>query len=265
MGARAIWKGVLRFGSTAVPVKFYAAVRDRKVHFRLLHKKDHVPVSQKMVNPKTGEVVPYEDIHRGYETEDGAIVLLTREELESLEPEPSREIAVTRFVDPGRINHQWYDRPYYMGPDTDPEAYLAFAKALEVEKKEGFARWTMRKKRYIGALRAENGCLKMITLRHAGEVIQASELPRPEGRALDQQEIRMAEQLVRALEGDFDPTAYRDEYRERVQAFVKTKARGGTVEFKKIEEKKPKVVSLTDLLKQSIRQAREEKKERKIA
>jgi DNA end-binding protein Ku len=266
MGSRALWKAVIRFGSIAVPVKLYSAVQERAVHFRLLHEKDHTPVTQKMVNPNTGEVVPYEEIRRGYETKEGEIVLLEKEELEALEPPPSRDIEVLHFVDPGLISHQWYDRPYYLGPDTDPERYFALAESLEQGRMEGFARWTMRKKRYIGALLAEGGYLKMITLRFAEEVVRAADLPRPEGRPLARQELQMAEQLIRALEGDFNADDYRDEYRDRVRALVETKARGGRVELKRVREKKPKVVSLADLLKQSIERAHGEgAKERKIA
>lgn len=260
MAGRAIWKGVVRFGSIAVPVKLYSAVEDRKVHFRLLHQKDQIPVSQRMVNPISGKDVPYEDIRRGYQTDEGDIVLLEKDELQTLEADASRDIDITRFVDPARINHQWYDRPYYLGPDALRGGYFALAKALEEAQKEGLARWHMRKKSYIGALRGENGYLKLITLRYAGEVVDASELPRPEGRALEKQEVRMAEQLVRALAGDFNPAEYRDQYGDRVREFVETKARGGTVTFQKIAEKNPKVVSLSDLLKQSIEQAAEEKK-----
>lgn len=147
-----------------------------------------------------------------------------------------------------------------MGPDNDFESYFAFAKACEEHKLEGLARWNMRKKRYIGALRAESGYLKIITLRYPEEVVDASELPRPSGRPFEKQEMRMAEQLVSALEGDFNPEEYRDEYRQRVMEFLEKKAKGGTVKFRKVEEKKPKVVPLSDLLEKSLHLAAKEKK-----
>jgi DNA end-binding protein Ku len=100
----------------------------------------------------------------------------------------------------------------------------------------------------------------MITLRHAGEVIDASELPRPKARSLEKQEIRMAEQLVHALEVKFDPAAYKDEYRNRVMELIQTKARGGKMEFKKPKKRKAEVVSLADMLERSVRKAREERK-----
>jgi len=259
MTARAIWKGMIRFGMISVPVKFFSAVEDRKVHFRLLHSNDHAPIKQRMVNPRTGKPVPYEEILRGY-LGNGEIVVLEDQELEAIKPEQSREIEIARFVEPGLIRHQWYDRPYYLGPDGISESYFALAKALESTNKEGFARWTMRKKAYIGALRVESGLLMMITLRHAREVIDASQLPRPKTRSLEQQEIRMAEQLVRALEGDFDPESFKDQYRIRVMDLIETKARGGKPEFKKPKKRKAEVVSLTDMLKRSVRKIKEERK-----
>jgi DNA end-binding protein Ku len=266
MAARAIWKGNLTFGSVSVPVKFYAAVEDRTVHFRLLHEKDKTPVARQMVHPGTGEPVPREEMRRGYVDEErGAVVLLEERELEELEPNAGREVSVRGFLDAGRIGPAWYDRPYYLGPDGNARAYRALAEALERSGKEGFCRWTMRRKTYIGALRAENGLLEMITLRFAAEVIDASRLPRPEGRELSRKERDMARQLVGTLAGDFDPEAYRDEYRERVLALIRTKARGGRVRLKKPEERKAEVIPLSDALKKSIQQAGKGKKEKRVA
>ena len=260
MAARAIWKGIIQFQKIAVSVKFFSAIEDRKVHFRLLHQKDHTPVVQKMVNPATGDPVPFEEIRRGYETDQGDIILLEEEDLQSLEPESSRIIEIIRFVDPDRIDHQWYDRPYHLVPDTNAESYFAFARALENREVEGVARWSMRKKNYIGALHGAKGFLQMITLRHSKEVIAASELPRPEGRAMEKQELKMAEQLLRALEDSFDPAAYKDEYRQRVLELVEIKARGGKMRFEKPAKRETKVISLQNLLKQSVRRAKEERK-----
>jgi len=253
MAARAIWKGVIRFGSVEVPVKLYSAVQDRNVHFRLLDAKKKTPVSQRMVNPDTGQPVPHEEIRRGWATDDGAFVVLEADELAELEPEPSRGIEVTRFLDPAKINHQWYDRPYFLGPDGDEEAYAALVRALEKEGREGVARWVMRKKEYAGALRVVAGRLMLITLRSAEEVVPASALEPPQGRALDARELKMAEQLVDALSGDFDPAEYRDEYRDRVHEFVAKKAKGGSVQVKKFRPKKQVADSLADVLEASVK------------
>ncbi len=259
MSARAIWKGEISFGGVSVPVRFYSAVEDRKIHFRLLHEPDRTPVEQRMVDPRNGKPVPGEQIRRGVETDTGEIVMLSEEELEGVVPEASREIEITRFMRQGKISYQWYDRPYYLGPDGGNENYMALAWALEKERKEGVARWTMRKKRYVGALNGENGRLKLITLRYAGEVIDAGAIPRPEGREFEPMELQMAGQLVDALTGDFEPAAYRDEYQHRVRELINTKALGNVYRFEKPKRRRPETASLADTLEQSLAGIRKQK------
>lgn len=256
--ARAIWKGVIRFGDVEVPVKLYSAVQDRTVHFRLLHEETLNPVKQRMVDPVTGKDVPYEEVRRGFELEDGVFVVLDDEELAELEPEKSRDIEVTRFLNPEVITHEWYDRPYHLGPDGNTEDYYALTEALEKQGKEGLAHWSMRNKEYSGALRAVDGHLMLITLRHAGEVVPASALERPGGRAPDPRELKMAEQLVSALEDELDLTAFRDEYRDRVLELVEAKAEGKTIEFRE-PEKRRAAGDLAATLEASIQAAKERK------
>src|SRR6185436_16506984 len=143
MAARAIWKGVVKLGKAEVPVKLYSAVTDKSIHFRLLHKTDHEPVKQQMVNPETGEPVSFEEIKKAYPITRGAMVVLDKEELDKILPEASRDIEVTRFVDPEDIDHRWYDRAYYLGPDHSSEHYFALADALAKKGKEGVAQWVM--------------------------------------------------------------------------------------------------------------------------
>jgi DNA end-binding protein Ku len=256
--ARAIWKGVIRFGDVATPVKLYSAVQDRGVGFRLLAADTLQPVKQRMVNPVTGDVVPYDEIRRGYEVEEGVFVVLDEEELAALQPDPSRDIEVTRFLDRSAIDHPWYDRPYHLAPDQDTEAYYVLTEALERQGKEGLARWTMRNKAYVGALRAEDGHLMLITLRRAEEVIPASALEPPAGREPDPKELAMAEQLVAALQDEFDPDQYRDEHRERVLELVAAKAEGKTVEFRQPARRRAEG-DLAASLEASIQAARERK------
>ncbi len=256
--ARAIWKGVIRFGDISAPVKLYSAIQDRSVRFRLLNEETLSPVSQRMVNPVTGDVVPHDQIRRGFEVEPGVFVVLEDDELESIQPEKSRDIEVTRFVESSAIDHQWYDRAYHLGPDEDVESYYALAAALEDSGKEGIVRWAMRNKEYVGALRGEEGRLLLITLRRADEVIPASALEPPAGREPDPKELAMAEQLVSALADEFDPTDYRDEYRDRVLELIEAKAEGKTLRLRKPTERQ-EADDLTTSLEASLRAAKERK------
>ena len=259
MSARAIWKGLLRLGDDSVPVKLYSAVTDRTVHFRILEKSTLMPVKQKMLNPETGQEVSRADMKRGYELERGVYVLLSEEDLRKAEPKESRDIELTRFVPAAAISQEWYDRPYYLGPDAnDSTVYFSLAQALANQKCEAIAHWVMRKKRYVGALRSEGGYLMLMTLRLAEEVISADQLPQPAGRAPDPKELKLAEQLVSALEGQFRPEDFPDEYRERLMKFIEAKAHGQHPKLKVVARKEP-TQSLAANLAVSLNMAKKQK------
>ena len=251
MTARAIWKGELKLDSTRVPVKLYSAIQDRTVRFHILDEKSKTRVKQHMIESESGKEVPAEEIKKAFEVEPGTFVILEPEELEELAPEPSREIEITQFVPPKKIPPEYYDRPYYLGPDGDQAAYFALAEALKKKNKEGVARWVMRKQPYVGALRAADDHLVLLTLRHTEEVLCAKDLPRPAGRAPDKKELSMAKQLVELLKGEFDPKEYKDEYRARVMEFVEKKAKGHKPKLHLVKTKR-KTTALNSVLAKSI-------------
>lgn len=259
MAARAIWKGDLKLGTTTVPVKLYSGVADRTIHFHILDDKHLMRVKQHMVSPDSGDEVATEEIQKGYELEPGIFILVTGEELEALQPQPSRDIEITEFVPPEAISQQWYERPYYLAPDGDVKAYFALVEALANRNREGIAHWVMRNKAYVGALRAEGDYLMLVTLRNAEEVISARDLPKPGGRAPTQKELAMARQLITLLEGEFDAADYKDDYRERVMEFIKKKAKGKAPRLHAVKSKR-KPSSLDSVLRKSLQSLRKEKR-----
>lgn len=259
MAARPIWKGELKISSTKIPVKLYSAVEDRTVRFHVLDDRHLMRIKQHMIDPDNGEEVSSEEIQKGYEVEPGKFVILTDEDLESLKPQPSREIEITEFVPPEQISQQWYERPYYAGPDGDEEAYFALAEALANRKREGVAHWVMRNKAYVGALRSQDGHLILVTLRNASEVISAQDLPKPAGPAPTQKELNMAKHLVSMLEGEFNPADYKDEYRARVMEFIARKAKGHAPKLRAVRSTR-KTGSLDSLLAKSLESLRKGKR-----
>ena len=251
MAARAIWKGVVKIGGTKIPVKLYSAVEDRTVRFHVLDDRHLMRIKQHMVDPDTGDEVSNEEIQKGYELEPGRFVILSEDELESLKPEPSREIEITEFVPPEQISQQWYERPYYLAPDGDQKNYFALAEALAKREVAGVAHWVMRNKTYVGVLRAENGYLFLVTLRNAGEVISARDLPKPAGPAPNAKELAMAKTLVSMLAGEFNAADYKDEYRERVMEFIERKAKGKAPRLRAVKSK-AKTGSLDSILAKSL-------------
>ena len=259
MAARAIWKGELKINSTKVPVKLYSAVQDQTVRFHILDQKSKTRVKQHMVEPDSGKEVPADEIQKGFEVQPGTFVILDKEELAKLEPEASREIEITQFVPPSQIPPEYFDRPYYLGPDGDQAAYFALAEALQKKEREGVVRWVMRKQPYVGAIRSVDDYLMLFTLRNAEEVLSAKDLPKPSGRAPDKKELAMATQLVDLLKGEFDPKEYKDEYRERVMEFVEKKAKGHKPRLHLVKSKR-KTAALDKVLSKSIEALKKQKK-----
>jgi DNA end-binding protein Ku len=250
MAARSMWKAEIKIGSTKIPVKLYAAIADRKVRFHILDK-HKTRVKQHMVTEEDRDEVPNNEIQKGYEIEPGKFVILEEEDLKSLVPEASREIEVSGFIATEKISQQFYERPYYLGPDGNVKDYFALAEALGKQEKEGIASWVMRNKAYSGVLRADDGYLMLYTLRPAEAVIEAKELPKPAGRAPTQKEVAMAKHLISLLEGEFVASDYKDEYRERVMEFVKKKAKGHAPRLRAVKAKR-QTTSLDSVLEKSI-------------
>jgi DNA end-binding protein Ku len=220
-----MWNGKLAVGKLGIDVKLYSAVEDAAVHFHLLHAKDHERVEQHMLNPKTGELREGDQIHKGYQVERGTFVLLSPAELAKLDPPASKAIEVYAFAPSTELAPVWYERPYYLGPSGKSPEYFALAKVLSERGLVGLARWVMRKHSYHGALRAQGDYLTLSTLHSVEEVVAAPRVT-PAPRAADPKELAMAEQLVAALAGEFDPSEFKDEHRERVLELIKAKARG---------------------------------------
>jgi DNA end-binding protein Ku len=251
MSARAMWKGVLRLGSSQIPVKLYSAVQDRTVHFHILESKSEARVRQQMVAPQTEQEQPDRDVQKGYEIEPGTFVVVKPKELQTVEPPPSRDIVPLAFVPADKIGPQWYERPYYLAPSEDPSSYFALVDALENRKRAGIAQWVMRKRQYYGALCPVQGSLVLIAMRNSEEVLSPRELPAP-GRPPDSRELPLAEQLIKALEDEFHPEEFHDEYRERVQTFLDQKAKGRAPKLKAVRPKKPPE-SVLDALAASLK------------
>jgi DNA end-binding protein Ku len=264
MAPRAIWKGLLKIGSSEIPVKLYSAVEDRKVHFHVLQGETKSRVKQQMV-AETGEAIAKQEIRKGYEVEPGTFVVIADEELEKLKPPESREISTTRFVPQSSITNEWYERPYYLGPDGDgdnEEKYFALVESLKNHDVVGVVRWSMRGKAYVGLVTVEADHLLLVKTRYSEEVL-TQDLSAPSGPPLDEKELRMANELVSALDGEFNPDEFHDDYRERVLTFVEAKAKGKHPRLPAIKEHKASG-SLDDQLARSLA-ALKRGREKKIA
>lgn len=256
--ARAIWKGVIQLGKHEVGVKLYSAVQDRTVHFHMLHRKDDAPVEQHIVRKDTGKDVPRGDIRKAFALSRTSAVILEPDELETLVPPESRDIELLRFIPPAALGDQWYDRPYYLGPDEEEDGYFSLVHALERKKVVGVARWVMRKKRYVGALSTLDGYLTMSTLRRADQVLSFSGIEPARTAAPNANEMKLGQQLVESIAADFDPQLWQNDYRQRLNQLIAAKARGEKLERHVPKKRRPQA-SLADSLRASIAAAKEKK------
>lgn len=258
MAARAIWTGNLDLGKQRVGVKLYSAVEDRTVHFHLLHAKDRAPVQQHIVRKDTGKDVPKDEMRKAYALDRSTAVILQADDLEKLVPPESRDINLCRFVPRTAIGDQWFDRPYYLGPDKDDEDYFALAAALEQKQVFGIMRWVMRKKRYVGALSSLNGYLVMTTLRRAEQVLSFSGVQPAKTSAPGASELKLAQQLVDSISADFDPQLWHNEYHDRLCKLIAAKAKGEKLEPVRKKKAAPQR-DLAATLRASIAAAKEKK------
>jgi DNA end-binding protein Ku len=255
--ARAIWTGSISFGLLNVPVRLYSAVSRKSVSFRELRAGDSSRIRHRRVAEADGEEVPYEEIVKGYEIAPEQYVVLTRDELEELDPQKTKAIEIQDFVDLDEIDPIYFDHPYYLGPDKGAEkAYALLVKAMSDSNKVAIARFVLRNRENLAAIRPMGKVLTMATMRFADEVVSPDELGDvlPEqGRKLERREVEMAGQLIESLSGEFDPEKYRDEYREELLALIERKARGEEIVAAVSEEPKPtKAPDLMAALEESL-------------
>src|SRR5947207_7434258 len=247
---RAIWSGTISFGLLNVPVKLYSAVARKQVSFRELRASDKSRIRHRRVAESDGEEVPYEEIVKGYEIGAEQYVILTREELEEMDPKKTRAIEIQDFVDLEAIDPIYFDHPYYLGPDKGSErAYALLARAMADRGRVAIARFVLRNREHLAAIRSTGEVLAMATMRFPDEVVSPDDLDGivpDEVEEPQERELEMAAALIDQLSSDFEPDRYRDEYREELLALIERKARGEELVESVSEE--PKATKAPDLM-----------------
>jgi DNA end-binding protein Ku len=260
--ARSIWTGSLSFGLVNIPVKLVTAVREERVAFHLLHDQDKVRLKQKMVCPEDGKEVHREHMVKGYEISPDRYVIVQDSELEAAAPKSSRIIEISDFVNLSDIDPVYFDRAYYLLPAEHAEkAYRLLGEAMENTGKVGIAKFTMRSKEYLAALRPSDGVIVLETMHFSNEVTPASKLDEaPREVKVDTRELHMAEKLIEGLSTEFKPEQYHDEYRQRVLELVQKKAHGESVVSQpKHAARETRAADLMAALEASLSKARNKK------
>lgn len=260
---RAIWSGSISFGLVNIPVKLYSAVRRKTVHFNQLDLRTGARVKQKRVDAETGEEVPWDQIVKGYELDSGAYVTISDDELAALDPKAVRTIEIEEFVDLSSIDPIFYDSAYFLAPDKSSKPYALLSRAMEEEGKVGIARFVLRTKQYLAAIRPSDGRLLLSTMVYADEINDPAtidELDTVIDVDISAKELAMASQLVESLSAEFEPDRFRDTYRESVLELIEKKAAGVAVVAPVSQVEPDKVIDLMAALEASVAAAKDARK-----
>jgi DNA end-binding protein Ku len=230
--ARSIWTGAISFGLVTVPVKLYSAVNRKTVRFHQLSGKTGVRISQRRVDPTTGDEVAYEDIVKGFELTPDRYVVVEPGELETLQPKKTKTIEIEDFVELADIDPIYYDHPYYLAPGTGgAKPYRLLLDAMRETGRVAIARVVIRQKEALVALRPmrDDHVLGMSTMLFPDEIVDPDNIDEL-GAAAEVEttgrELDIAKQLIESLAGPFDPDKYRDTYRQDVLDLIERKAAG---------------------------------------
>lgn len=249
---RAIWKGAVSFGLVSVPVKLYAATESHDVSFRQVHAKDGGRIKYQRVCSIDGEEVPYSEIAKGYETEDGEMVVLDEDDLSELPSTSSREIAVEKFVPSDQIDPMLFEKSYYLEPEkSGAKPYALLRQALLEADRMAVVTVALRQRTTVAVLRVRDDVIVLQTMMWPDEV-RTPDFNVETGEVKDA-EVKMARMLVETLAGDFDPSEFEDDYAEAVEAMVRTKIEGGEVKRTPTSTKSSgEVVDLLAALQRSV-------------
>lgn len=252
---RPIWTGAISFGLVNVPCRLFSAVSQKEVRFHQLHKKDGGRIRMKRFCSIDGKEVAYEDIIKGYEVSPDQYVEITPEELEKFDPKASKAIDIEDFVKEDQVDPIYFDHPYFVGPDKGADkAFALLVEAMRQEKKVAIARMVMRTKQYLCLLRPFENGMNLTTLNYGDEVRDISELDLPDAHsAPKERELKMASQLIDTLTAKkFEPEKYRDEFRDKLMAYIDAKKAGEKVVSISEEPRATKTVDLMEALQASL-------------
>jgi len=263
---RALWKGSINFGLVNIPVALYPAETSQSLDLDMLDRRDFSPIKYQRINKKTGKEVPWDQIVKGYQYQKGEYVTLSDEELRSANVEATQSVDILDFVAADEISPVYFDKPYYLEPlKNGRRAYMLLREVLIKSDKVAIARVVIRSREHLAAVIPQGHVLILNLLRFQHDLRDSKGLDIPvsdsKGRAISANELEMAERLIEAMSGPWNPAKYRDEYREDVENLIEKKIKSGRPRALSTGSKGParktggKVVDIMSLLQRSVAQA----------
>jgi DNA end-binding protein Ku len=252
---RSIWSGSISFGLVNVPVRLYSAVQEHKLRFHFVHEKDSSPIGYEKVCKKEGKPVPDGEIVKAFEFGKGEYVFMEEEDFKAAKVEGYKMIDIVDFVPYEDIDPIYFAHTYYVGPDRGAEkTYSLLVKAMEGSELAGIAKFVMRDRQNLGALRIRDGVITLEQLHYADEIRDVEEIKAARTR-VSAEELKMAERLIESFTTDWKPEKYKDTYRDELCAIIRAKRKGKEVPAApEVEEEAP--TDLLTALRESIERSR---------
>lgn len=256
---RPIWSGVLSFGLINIPIKVYSGTAGTNIEFNLLHKKDYSPIRYAKVCRKDGKELTQDEIVKGYEYKDGDYVVLTNEDIKSVNLERSQAIDVLGFVKETEIDPIYFEKPYYLEPDKGAgKAYNVLREALKKSKKVGVAKFVIHSREHLGIIKPHEKIIVLEQMRYEDQLAAWEKLNIPATENPRAKELTMATSFIDHLTEHFDPGEYQDKFHEKLMKLIKQKLKGHTIKIDKPEEATPtKSADLMMMLKESLEKAKQ--------
>jgi DNA end-binding protein Ku len=246
---RAIWKGSISFGLVNIPIALYPATRREEFTFRLLREGDLSPVNYKRVAEKDGKEVPWDQIVKGYEYEKGKYVVLKDEDFQRVDLEATQTVDIQDFVDQEEIDPMFFYKPYYLEPQKGGDkAYTLLRDALAGSKKVGIAKVVIKTRQYLAGVKPEDGVLVLELMHFADELVEMDKLHVPRKTEPSKKELNMAKTLIDSMSSKWDPSKYRDDYREALMEVIEEKVEAGGKEIAAKPKQAPKPTKVIDLV-----------------
>lgn len=254
MPARALGSATIAFGLVSIPVKLYSAAESAAaVRFNQIDKRDGSRVKQQLISAKSGELVPKEEIVKGYEFAKGQYVLFSPDELKALEVAATYMIDIAEFVPDGSVERIYFDKAYYLGPDKGgARAYRLLAEALKATGRIAIGRYAARGRQHLVMVRPIEAGLMLEQLHYADEIRAFSEVPLEEVEVKGA-ELELAKQLIEQGAAEhFDPKGYRDEVRAKILELIERKVEGEDISIAPTEQPEHKIIDIMEALKASL-------------
>ena len=260
---RSLWSGSLSFGLINIPIKLYSASAERSLSFTLLDKHGNCPISYVKVCRGNHKEIPKEDIVKGYEYQKGDYVVLDQADFKKAAPKKTELIDIVQFSNLGEIEPIYFEKPYYIEQDKKAaKEYALLRDALAETKKVAIAKFVLRDKEHIAAIKADGNALVLHQLRFQDE-IKKNEVSVPERASYTDKELDVATALVKQLSKKFDAKKFHDTYTEELEEIIEAKAKGKTIKVAK-SEKAPRTTQMKDLMKMLKMSLEQESKKEKV-